>query len=163
MVPQVFATADIDAIAVWQPVANQALSAVAGLKIIFTSKTSQINLRYLDRESLPIWKPIKSNGKKVIQVWDKLSNTSMTRRLVKMLHRSCPSGLVSMRKPICSSLMVRIYLIWPPTRKSLPRVMASIRSMVPAIMNKFNVANGIYTTEMNVDGVIVPTLVQELQ
>ncbi|PWF32617.1 ABC transporter substrate-binding protein, partial [Yersinia pestis] len=30
-------------------------------------------------------------------------------------------------------------------------------------VNKFNVANGIYTTEMNVDGVIVPTLVQELQ
>src|SRR5690606_24973573 len=36
--PQVFATPDIDAIAVWQPVANQALSAVAGSKIIFTSK-----------------------------------------------------------------------------------------------------------------------------
>ncbi len=36
--PQVFASPDVSAIAVWQPVANQALKAVAGSKIIYSSK-----------------------------------------------------------------------------------------------------------------------------
>ena len=36
--PQVFNSPDISAIAVWQPVAGQALKAVAGSKIIYTSK-----------------------------------------------------------------------------------------------------------------------------
>ncbi len=36
--PQVFASPDIAAIAVWQPVANQALKAVAGSKIIYSSE-----------------------------------------------------------------------------------------------------------------------------
>ena len=30
-------------------------------------------------------------------------------------------------------------------------------------VNKFNVANGIYKTEQNVDGLIYPTLVEELK
>src|SRR5690606_32264655 len=36
--PQVFSSPDVVAIAVWQPVANQALKSVAGSKIIYSSK-----------------------------------------------------------------------------------------------------------------------------
>ncbi|EMU00416.1 ABC transporter substrate-binding protein, partial [Acinetobacter baumannii] len=69
--PQVFNSPDISAIAVWQPVAGQALKAVAGSKIIYTSKdksgliydTLTVNMSHLTAH--------QEEWKKIIQVWDK--------------------------------------------------------------------------------------------
>lgn len=69
--PQVFSSPDVAAIAVWQPVANQALKAVAGSKIIYSSQdkpgliydTLTVNMTHLSAH--------KEEWKKIIQVWDK--------------------------------------------------------------------------------------------
>ncbi len=66
--PQVFSSPDISAIAVWQPVASQALKAVAGSKIIYTSQdkpgliydTLTVNMSHLTAH--------KEEWKKVLQV-----------------------------------------------------------------------------------------------
>ena len=66
--PQVLNTPDVSAIAVWQPVANQALKAVAGSKIIYSSKdkpgliydTLTVNMTHLSAH--------KEEWKKIIQV-----------------------------------------------------------------------------------------------
>lgn len=62
--PQVFTSPDVSAIAVWQPVASQALKSVPGSKIIYTSKdkpgliydTLAVNMSHLSAH--------KENGKK---------------------------------------------------------------------------------------------------
>lgn len=69
--PQVFTSPEVSAIAVWQPVASQALKSVAGSKIIYSSKdkpgliydTLTVNMSHLSTH--------KEQWKKIIQVWDK--------------------------------------------------------------------------------------------
>ncbi len=69
--PQVLATPQVDAIAVWQPVANQALKAVAGSKIIYSSKdkpgliydTLSVNASSLATH--------REDWIKILRVWDK--------------------------------------------------------------------------------------------
>jgi NitT/TauT family transport system substrate-binding protein len=75
--PQVFASPDVSAIAVWQPVANQALKSVAGSKIIYSSKdkpgliydTLTVNMSHLSAN--------KEDWKKMIKYGIKLSNILM--------------------------------------------------------------------------------------
>ncbi|TCB58199.1 ABC transporter substrate-binding protein [Acinetobacter terrae] len=70
--PQVFTSPDIAAVAVWQPVANQALKNVTGSKTIYSSAekpgliydTISVNAEHLGQH--------KEEWGKIIQVWDKV-------------------------------------------------------------------------------------------
>ncbi|QIC59850.1 ABC transporter substrate-binding protein [Acinetobacter schindleri] len=162
--PQVFSSPDVAAIAVWQPVANQALKAVAGSKIIYSSQdkpgliydTLTVNMTHLSAH--------KEEWKKIIQVWDKTVkyiNDPATR----------PDALAIMAKRVgleadqYAQFIEGTHLLDLAANKKVFTKGDGFDSIYGSSyhVNKFNVANGIYTTEMNVDGVIVPTLVQELK
>jgi NitT/TauT family transport system substrate-binding protein len=162
--PQVFATGDIDAIAVWQPVANQALSSVAGAKVIFTSQdkpgliydTLTVNPSHLEAN--------KEQWKKIIQVWDKT---------VKYINdpatRADAAAIMSKRVGVDAKVYEQFingtHLLDLEANKKVFSKGTGFDSIYGSSyhVNKFNVSNGIYTTEMNVDNVIVPTLVEELK
>ncbi|NNH35512.1 ABC transporter substrate-binding protein [Acinetobacter sp. NIPH 2377] len=162
--PQVFATGDIDAIAVWQPVANQALGAVAGGKVIFSSKdkpgliydTLTVNPSHLEAN--------KEQWKKIIQIWDKT---------VKYINdpatRADAAAIMSKRVGVDAKVYEQFingtHLLDLEANKKVFTKGTGFDSIYGSSyhVNKFNVSNGIYSTEMNVDSVIVPTLIEELQ
>jgi NitT/TauT family transport system substrate-binding protein len=107
--PQVFASKDIAAIAVWQPVANQALKAVAGSKIIYTSKdkpgliydTLAVNTSHLSMH--------KDEWKKLIQVWDKTVKYIQDPATHDDAVKSWQIALVLIQNNMSNLLMVLIY------------------------------------------------------
>lgn len=161
--PQVFATADIDAIAVWQPVANQALSSVAGSKIIFTSKdkpgliydTLTVNPSHLQAN--------KEQWKKIIQVWDKT---------VKYINdpatREEAASIMSKRVGVDAKKYMQFidgtHLLDIDANKKVFNQGTGFDSIYGSSyhVNKFNVSNGIYAQEVDVDSVIDASVLQEL-
>lgn len=70
--PQVFASADIAAVGVWQPVANEAMKAVPGSRGIYTS-ADEPGLIYDTFVATPASaKARRADWLKVVQVWDKV-------------------------------------------------------------------------------------------
>ncbi|ANF83353.1 ABC transporter substrate-binding protein (plasmid) [Acinetobacter sp. NCu2D-2] len=161
--PQVFATADIDAIAVWQPVANQALSSVAGSKIIFTSKdkpgliydTLTVNPSHLQAN--------KEQWKKIIQVWDKT---------VKYINdpatREEAASIMSKRVGVDAKKYMQFidgtHLLDIDANKKVFNKGTGFDSIYGSSyhVNKFNVSNGIYAQEVDIDSVIDASVLQEL-
>ncbi|WP_353141067.1 ABC transporter substrate-binding protein [Acinetobacter pragensis] len=162
--PQVFASPDISAIAVWQPVANQALKAVAGSKIIYTSKdkpgliydTLTVNMAHLSAN--------KEEWKKVIQVWDKtvkyINDPATHADAVKIM-----STRVGVDPAQYEQFIGGTHLLDLAANKKVFSKGEGFDSLYGSSyhVNKFNVANGIYKTEMDVDGSIYPALVEELK
>jgi len=70
--PQVFAAADISAIGVWQPVANQALKSVPGSRPIYTSADEPGLIYDVFAASPASAKARRADWLKVQQVWDKV-------------------------------------------------------------------------------------------
>lgn len=162
--PQVFASPDIYAIAVWQPVANQALKSVAGSKIIYTSKdkpgliydTLSVNLSHLTTH--------KEQWKKVIQVWDKtvkyINDPATHADAVKIM-----ANRVGVDPAQYEQFVGGTHLLDLDANKKVFTKGQGFDSLYGSTyhVNKFNVANGIYKTEMDVDGLIYPDLVQSLK
>ena len=162
--PQVFASPDISAIAVWQPVANQALKAVAGSKIIYTSKdkpgliydTLTVNMTHLSAN--------KEEWKKIIQVWDKtvkyINDPATHADAVKIM-----STRVGVDPAQYEQFIGGTHLLDLEANKKVFTKGEGFDSLYGSSyhVNKFNVANGIYKTEMDVDGSIYPALVEELK
>lgn len=162
--PQVFSSPDISAIAVWQPVANQALKAVAGSKIIYTSKdkpgliydTLTVNMAHLSAN--------KEEWKKIIQVWDKtvkyINDPATHADAVKIM-----STRVGVDPAQYEQFIGGTHLLDLEANKKVFSKGEGFDSLYGSSyhVNKFNVANGIYKTEMDVDGSIYPALVEELK
>lgn len=162
--PQVFASPDIAAIAVWQPVANQALKAVAGSKIIYSSKdkpgliydTLTVNMTHLSAN--------KEEWKKIIQVWDKtvkyINDPATHADAVKIM-----STRVGVEPAQYEQFIGGTHLLDLDANKKVFTKGEGFDSLYGSSyhVNKFNVTNGIYKTEMDVDGSIYPALVQELK
>ena len=129
--PQVFNTPDVSAIAVWQPVANQALKAVSGSKIIYSSKdkpgliydTLTVNMTHLSAH--------KEEWKKIIQVWDKtvkfINDPATHEEAVKI-----KSGLIL--NNMSSLLEEHTYSILRPIKLYSVRAQVLIRSMARPTM-----------------------------
>ena len=162
--PQVFSSPEVSAIAVWQPVASQALKSVAGSKIIYSSKdkpgliydTLTVNMSHLSTH--------KAQWKKIIQVWDKtvkyINDPATHADAVKIMANR--SGVDSAQY---EQLVSGTHLLDIQANKKVFSKTAGFDSIYGSSyhVNKFNVINGIYTTEQNVDGLIYPTLIQELK
>lgn len=161
--PQVFATPDIDAIAVWQPVANQALSAVSGSKIIFSSKdkpgliydTLTVNPAHLEAN--------KEEWKKFIQVWDKT---------VKYINdpatREDAANIMAKRVGVDPKVYMQFidgtHLLDLAANKKVFMKSLNFDSIYGSSyhVNEFNVINGVYPEKVDVDAVIYPGLVESL-
>jgi len=161
--PQVFSSPDVAAIAVWQPVANQTLKAVAGSKIIYSSQdkpgliydTLTVNMTHLSAH--------KEEWKKIIQVWDKTVkyiNDPATR----------PDALAIMAKRVgleadqYAQFIEGTHLLDLAANKKVFEKSNNFDSLYGSSyhVNEFNFKNGVYTQKVDVDGVIYPELVQSL-
>ncbi len=162
--PQVFTSKDISAIAVWQPVANQALKAVAGSKIIYTSKdkpgliydTLSVNASHLSAH--------KEDWKKLIQVWDKtvkyIQDPATHADAVKIMANRVGVDPAQYEKFIDGT-----HLLDLAANKQVFAKGDGFDSIYGSTyhVNKFNVSNGIYKAEVDADGLIYPALVEELK
>lgn len=162
--PQVFGSPDIAAIAVWQPVANQALKAVSGSKIIYSSKdkpgliydTLTVNMTHLSAH--------KEEWKKIIQVWDKtvkyINDPATHDDAVKIM-----ANKVGVDPKAYEQFIGGTHLLDLAANKKTFTKGTGFDSIYGSTyhVNKFNVSNGVYKTEQNVDGLIIPTLLDELK
>lgn len=162
--PQVFNTPDVSAIAVWQPVANQALKAVAGSKIIYSSKdkpgliydTLTVNMSHLSAH--------KEEWKKIIQVWDKtvkfINDPATHDEAVKIM-----ANKVGVDPNAYEQFIAGTHLLNLADNKKIFTKADGFESIYGSTyhVNKFNVSNGVYTTEQNADGLIYPSLVQDIK
>ncbi|QIO08997.1 ABC transporter substrate-binding protein [Acinetobacter lanii] len=162
--PQVFNTPDVSAIAVWQPVANQALKAVAGSKIIYSSKdkpgliydTLTVNMSHLSAH--------KEEWKKIIQVWDKtvkfINDPATHDEAVKIM-----ANKVGVDPKAYEQFIEGTHLLNLADNKKIFTKADGFESIYGSTyhVNKFNVINGVYTTEQNADGLIYPSLVQDIK
>lgn len=161
--PQVFNTPDVAAIAVWQPVANQALKSVSGSKIIYSSKdkpgliydTLTVNMTHLSAH--------KEEWKKIIQVWDKtvrfIQDPATHDEAVKIM-----ASKVGVDPKQYAQFIGGTHLLDLESNKTVFNKGTGFDAIYGSTyhVNKFNVINGVYTTEQDADGLIVPTLVGEL-
>ena len=162
--PQVFASPEISAIAVWQPVANQALKSVAGSKIIYSSKdkpgliydTLTVNMSHLSAH--------KEEWKKIIQVWDKtvkyINDPATRDDAVKIM-----ANKVGVDPTQYAQFIAGTHLLDLAANKKVFSKGAGFDSIYGSTyhVNKFNVQNGVYKTELNADGLIFPSLLDELK
>ena len=162
--PQVFASPDISAIAVWQPVANQALKSVAGSKVIYTSKdkpgliydTLSVNMSHLSTH--------KEQWKKMIQVWDKtvkyINDPATHADAVKIM-----ANRVGVDPAQYEQFVGGTHLLDIEANKKVFAKGQGFDSIYGSTyhVNKFNVTNGVYKTEMDADGLIYPDLLQSLK
>lgn len=162
--PQVFASNSVDAIAVWQPVANQALKSVAGSKIIYTSKdkpgliydTLTVNMSHLAAN--------KEQWSKLIQVWDKtvkyINDPATHADAVKIM-----SNRVGVDPQQYEQFIGGTHLLDLEANKKVFIKGSGFDSIYGSTyhVNKFNISNGIYKTEMDIDGLIYPALIEGLK
>ena len=162
--PQVFASPDVDAIAVWQPVANQALKSVAGSKIIYSSKNKP-GLIYDTLTVHPAHLAAnKEEWKKIIQVWDKtvkyINDPATHDDAVSIMAKR-----VGVDPAQYEQFIGGTHLLDLQANKKVFTKGTGYDSIYRSTyhVNKFNVTNGIYKTEIDIDSVIYPALVQELK
>lgn len=162
--PQVFASPEVSAIAVWQPVANQALKSVAGSKIIYSSKDKpgliydgvSVNMSHLSAH--------KEEWKKLIQVWDKtvkyINDPATHADAVKIM-----SNRVGVDPTQYEQFVGGTHLLDLAGNKKAFVKNDSFDSVYGSSyhVNQFNLNNGIYKTAVDVDGLIYPDLVNELK
>ena len=160
--PQVFASPDVSAIAVWQPVANQALKSVAGSKIIYSSKdkpgliydTLTVNMTHLSAH--------KEEWKKIIQIWDKT-----VKYIQDPATRADALDIMSKRVGLApeqySQFIDGTHLLDLEANKKVFTKGQGFDSIYGSSyhVNEFNVLNGVYTTKVDVDGLIYPALIEE--
>lgn len=162
--PQVFASPDVSAIAVWQPVANQALKSVAGSKIIYSSKdkpgliydTLTVNMTHLSAH--------KEEWKKIIQVWDKtvkyIQDPATRDDAVQIMAKR-----VGVDPKQYQQFIDGTHLLDLNANKNVFKKSEAFDSIYGSSyhVNQFNIENGVYETKLDVDGLIYPTLIEELQ
>lgn len=162
--PQVFATPSVDAVAVWQPVANQALKAVPGSKIIFSSK-DQPGLIY-DTISVNKAKLAghEEEWKKIIQVWDKtvkyINDPSTHADAVKIM-----ANRVGVDPNQYEQFVGGTHLLDINENKKVFTKGQGLDSLYGSTynVNKFNITNGIYKTEVDTDQTIDPSIISSIK
>lgn len=162
--PQVFASQGVDAIAVWQPVANQALKTVSGSKIIYSSKdkpgliydTLSVNANHLAAH--------QQDWKKLIQVWDKtvkyIQDPATHDEAVKIM-----ANRVGVDPAQYAQFVGGTHLLDLAANKKVFSKSEGLDSIYGSTyhVNKFNVLNGIYKTEIDADGLISASLIESIE
>ena len=162
--PQVFASPDVDAIAVWQPVANQALKTVAGSKIIYSSNdkpgliydTLTVNMGHLARHP--------EQWKKIIQVWDRtvryIQDPATKEDALNIMAKR-----VGVEPKRYAQFIAGTHLLDLKANQAVFKQSSELKSIYGSTyhVNQFNINNGVYTTQLNLDGLIYPKLLESLK
>lgn len=160
--PRVFNSPDVAAIAVWQPVANQALKSVGGSKIIYSSKdkpgliydTLSVNASHLASN--------KEAWKKIILVWDKtvkyIQDPQTHDDAIKIM-----ANRVGIDPQQYAQFVGGTHLLDLSANKKVFKKGQGFDSIYGSTyhVNQFNISNGIYKVDIDVDGLIYPKLVEE--
>ncbi|MFT4021239.1 MAG: ABC transporter substrate-binding protein [Acinetobacter sp.] len=162
--PQVFASKDIAAIAVWQPIASQALKSVAGSKIIYTSKDKPGLIYDTVAVSVTSLAQNKEQWTKFVQVWDKVVNYIQDPKThddaVKIMANRVGVAPAQYAKMIDGTHLLSV----ADNKKVFTKgqVFDSIYGS-SYYVNEFNVSNGIYKTAVDVDSLIDPSVVEAVK
>lgn len=158
--PQVFASSHVDAIAVWQPVANQALKNVAGAHIIYSSQdkpgliydTLSVNMSHLAK--------YPEEWKKIIKVWDRT-----VRYIQDPATRQDALNIMAKRVGVApeqyEQFMNGTHLLDLKANQQVFKKSNDLSSIYGSTyhVNQFNLNHGVYEVKLDLDGLIYPKLV----
>lgn len=161
--PQVFASPDVGAIAVWQPVADQALKAVAGSKIIYSSADKPgliydalaVNPKHLSAN--------RDEWKQIIQIWDKtvdyIRDPATRDDAIKIM-----SARVGVEPTLYGKYVEGTYLLDLEENSKVFTKHDDLTSIYGSTykVNQFNVEQALYEQLADVDGLIDGSLINEL-
>lgn len=162
--PQVFASPHVDAIAVWQPVANQALNRVAGAKIIYSSQdkpgliydTLTVNMSHLARHP--------QEWRKIIQIWDRtvhyIQDPNTRQDALNIMAKRVGLDAKQYQQFIEGTHLLDLKANQKVFEKS--KEFHSIYGSTYHV-NQFNLNQGVYTQKIDVDSLIYPKLLNTEQ
>ena len=159
--PQVLASGKVDAVAVWQPVAGQALKALAGSKPIYTSADAPGLVSDKLAVSPNSLGQHRAEWVKVSKVWDKvvhyINDPATQPDALKIM-----SARVGLQPAEYAEFLNGTHLLDLEANKKIMVKNDSFDSLYGSTyhVNKFNVANAIYSKEVNVDSLIDPNLIK---
>ena len=159
--PQVLASGKVDAVAVWQPVAGQALKALAGSKPIYTSADAPGLIYDTLAVSPNSLGQRRADWVKVSKVWDKvvhyINDPATQPDALKIM-----SARVGLQPAEYAEFLNGTHLLDLEANKKIMVKNDSFDSLYGSTyhVNKFNVANAIYSKEVNVDSLIDPNLIK---
>lgn len=159
--PQVLASGKVDAVAVWQPVAGQALKALAGSKSIYTSADAPGLIYDTLAVSPNSLGQRRADWVKVSKVWDKvvhyINDPATQADALKIM-----SARVGLQPAEYAEFLNGTHLLDLEANKKIMVKNDTFDSLYGSTyhVNKFNVANAIYEKEVNVDSLIDPNLIK---
>lgn len=158
--PQVLASGKVDAVAVWQPVAGQALKALSGSKPIYTSADAPGLIYDTLSVSPSSLSQHRADWVKMSKVWDKvvhyINDPATQPDALKIM-----SARVGLEPTAYAEFLNGTHLLDLEANKKVLIKNDSFDSLYGSTyhVNKFNVANAIYSKEVNVDTLIDPSVV----
>lgn len=161
--PQVFASPDVAAVVAWQPVASQALKAVPGSKIIYSSEAKpglifdavSVHSEHLMQN--------KEEWAKILKVWDKvvayIDDPATHADAVRIM-----STKVSIDSKDYETFMKGTHFLNIKENKEVFVKSTDIKSIYGSTynVNTFNVEFGVYDQKVDVDKVIYPAIVNSI-
>lgn len=159
--PQIFASKDIAAVAVWQPVANQALKAVPGSKPIYTSADEPGLIYDVLAVNPASAKSRRAEWQKVVTLWGKvvsyIEDPKTQPDAVKIM--AARSGISPAEY---LPLLKGTKLLMPDDNRKIYARGKDYLSIYGSteIVNNFNWYNKVYTINQKVDNYIDPSFVE---
>lgn len=158
--PQVLASGKVDAVAVWQPVAGQALKAVAGSRVLYTSADAP-GLIYDTLAVAPSsLAQHRADWVKLSKVWDKvvhyINDPTTQPDALKIM-----SARVGLQPAAYAEFLKGTHLLDLKGNQAVMVKKDSLDSLYGSSynVNKFNVDNAIYSKPVNVDSLIDPSVI----
>ena len=162
--PQVFTSQDVSAVAVWQPVANQALKNVTGSKIIYSSAekpgliydTVSVNAEHLAQH--------KEEWKKIVKVWDKvvsyINDPKTHDDAVRIM-----ANRVGVDPKQYEQFISGTHFLSVADNKNVFKKSEGLESIYGSsyYVNKFNLDFNIYEKDINVDSLITDEIVNGIE
>lgn len=161
--PQVFASPDVSAVVAWQPVASQALKAVPGSKIIYSSEAKpglifdavSVHSEHLMQN--------KEEWAKILKVWDKvvayINDPATHDDAVRIM-----STKVSVDAKDYGTFMKGTHFLDVKANKEVFTKSEDIKSIYGSTynVNEFNVEFGVYGDKVDVDKTIYPDIINSI-
>lgn len=158
--PQILASGKVDAVAVWQPVAGQALKAVAGSKALYTSADAPGLIYDTLAVSPSSLGQHRADWVKLSKVWDKvvhyINDPKTQPDALKIM-----SARVGLEPTAYAQFLKGTHLLDLEGNKRVLVKKDGLDSLYGSSynVNKFNVDNGIYSKPVNVDSLIDPSVI----
>lgn len=161
--PQIFQSPDIAAIALWQPIAHQALASVPDAKIIYDSSkkpgliydTLSVNQVHLQQH--------REEWKKIIQIWDRtvnyINDPATRQDAIHLMAKRASIDPVAYERIMKGTKLLNL-----AENKRIFKKGSGFDSIYGAsyYVNQFNLRQGLYAQSPAVEQLINPNLIEEL-